>query len=150
VGFQVLMASNMKIIAFWDIAPCNLVEVDWLFRGAYCLHRPGNGGSTHLRNVYFNEITRCYIPEGCRLHLLVKVAYFSLNSHFPFAIAWLLWLFLLNLLPLPLFVCKNEKWLLFMYSTFLSSEYETQVSASGWFACGWWWSCYLVMCEGEW
>jgi hypothetical protein len=24
--------------AFWDIAPCSLVEVDRRFRGAYCLH----------------------------------------------------------------------------------------------------------------
>jgi hypothetical protein len=28
----------MKILAFWNIAPRNLVEVDLRFRGAYCLH----------------------------------------------------------------------------------------------------------------
>jgi hypothetical protein len=37
VRFQVLTAVNMKIRAFWDIAPCRLV-VDGRFRGAYCLH----------------------------------------------------------------------------------------------------------------
>jgi hypothetical protein len=28
--------------AFWDIAPCSLVEVDRRFRGAYCLHYQGD------------------------------------------------------------------------------------------------------------
>jgi hypothetical protein len=32
----------MKIIAFWDIAPCSLVEIDRRFRGVYCLHQ-GDG-----------------------------------------------------------------------------------------------------------
>jgi hypothetical protein len=39
--FQVLMAI-MKVIAFWDASPCSLIEVDWCFRGAYCLHHQGN------------------------------------------------------------------------------------------------------------
>jgi hypothetical protein len=34
--------------AFWDIAPCSLLGVDW--------------------SVYSNETTRRYIPEGCHLH----------------------------------------------------------------------------------
>jgi len=44
-----------------DIAPCNLVEVDRRFRGAYCLHQIDDeyylhhqvvsGGNVHLRNV---------------------------------------------------------------------------------------------------
>jgi hypothetical protein len=33
----------MKIRAFWDVAPCSLAEVDRRFRGAYCLHRQGDG-----------------------------------------------------------------------------------------------------------
>jgi hypothetical protein len=37
--------SELKIIAFWDVAPCSLVEVD----------------------RRFNEITRRYIPEGSNL-----------------------------------------------------------------------------------
>jgi hypothetical protein len=28
----------MKMTAFWDVAPCCLVDVDRRFRGAYCLH----------------------------------------------------------------------------------------------------------------
>jgi hypothetical protein len=41
VRFQVLTALSMKIIAFWDIAPCNL-GVDRRLRGAYCLHHQGD------------------------------------------------------------------------------------------------------------
>jgi hypothetical protein len=37
----------MKFRIFWDVAPCSHVEVDWRFRGAYCLHHQG---STHLWN----------------------------------------------------------------------------------------------------
>jgi hypothetical protein len=28
----------MKMTAFWDVAPCSLVEVDRFFRGEDCLH----------------------------------------------------------------------------------------------------------------
>jgi hypothetical protein len=30
----------IKMAVFCDIAPCNLVETDRRFRGAYCLHHP--------------------------------------------------------------------------------------------------------------
>jgi hypothetical protein len=36
VTFQVLMVAIMKVAAFWDTAPCSLIEVDRRFRGAYC------------------------------------------------------------------------------------------------------------------
>jgi hypothetical protein len=38
--------ENFK--AFWDVAPCSQVEVDRLYRGAYCFHHQGghDGGST--------------------------------------------------------------------------------------------------------
>jgi hypothetical protein len=32
---------------FWDVAPCNLVEVYWHFRGAYCLHCQGHDYTVH-------------------------------------------------------------------------------------------------------
>jgi hypothetical protein len=39
----------MKVIAFWDIAPCCLFEVDERFRGAcYLSHHPDDGGTAHL------------------------------------------------------------------------------------------------------
>jgi hypothetical protein len=44
--------GELKMTAFWDIAPCNVVEIDRHFRGAYCLHHhPDHGGSTYLWNV---------------------------------------------------------------------------------------------------
>jgi hypothetical protein len=32
----------IKMIVFWDVAPCSLVEIDPRFRGAYCLHHQGD------------------------------------------------------------------------------------------------------------
>jgi hypothetical protein len=43
--FQILTATSKKMTAFWDIAPCSLVDVDRRFRA---IHRPDNGGITHL------------------------------------------------------------------------------------------------------
>jgi hypothetical protein len=37
MGFQVLTAARLKMIALWDIAPCSLVQVDGRFRSAYCI-----------------------------------------------------------------------------------------------------------------
>jgi hypothetical protein len=39
VRFQVLTAAIMKMTAFWDIAPCSLIEGDRRFRGVYCHHQ---------------------------------------------------------------------------------------------------------------
>jgi hypothetical protein len=36
VGFQ--KTNSLKMIAFCDISPCSLVELERRFRGAYCLH----------------------------------------------------------------------------------------------------------------
>jgi hypothetical protein len=52
--FQVLTAASMKIRAFRDVGPCNLVGVDnvSVVRIAYIIraknYRPDDGGSTHL------------------------------------------------------------------------------------------------------
>jgi hypothetical protein len=32
----------VKLIAYWDIAPCSLVETDWRFRNAHCLQNQDN------------------------------------------------------------------------------------------------------------
>jgi hypothetical protein len=79
--FHVLTATNMKMTAFWYIAPCSLVEVNRRFRSAYCLHHQGDNYSIELfislmmevvrtsdTSANFNEITRQYITEGCQLH----------------------------------------------------------------------------------
>jgi hypothetical protein len=52
---------------FWGIELCCLVEVDWRFRGAYCLHYPGvlmmEAERTSETSVYFRDI-----PQGYHLH----------------------------------------------------------------------------------
>jgi hypothetical protein len=69
VRFQILMAANMKMTAFWDIVPCSLVEVDRRFRGAYCLHHqgdegPDDGGSTHQKAVIFEAVVAPMVVSG--------------------------------------------------------------------------------------
>jgi cephalosporin hydroxylase len=50
VRFQVLKA--VKITAFWNIAPCTVVEVGRRFGGSYCLyHQSDGGGGKHLCNA---------------------------------------------------------------------------------------------------
>jgi hypothetical protein len=42
----------MKVIVFWDVAPCSLVQFGEHFRDAYCLHQHGDrsddGDSNYL------------------------------------------------------------------------------------------------------
>jgi hypothetical protein len=50
------LITLLKMIVFWDIAPCRLTEVDQRFRRAYFLHQGGggdddDGGTTHPRNA---------------------------------------------------------------------------------------------------
>jgi hypothetical protein len=40
--FHILAAGSMKMTAFWDIVPCNLVEADRCFGGTYCFHHQGD------------------------------------------------------------------------------------------------------------
>jgi hypothetical protein len=47
VTFQVLRAASMKMTAFWDVAPCTLVEVDLMMEAV----------STCETSVYFYETT---------------------------------------------------------------------------------------------
>jgi hypothetical protein len=53
--FQVLTAASIKMTALWNVAPCSLVEVDWCFRGAYCLIALMEVVRTSETSVYFNE-----------------------------------------------------------------------------------------------
>jgi hypothetical protein len=39
VRFEVLTAASMKMIVFWVVAPCSLVEIDRRFRGAVVIIR---------------------------------------------------------------------------------------------------------------
>jgi hypothetical protein len=41
----------MKMVVFWGVAPCSLVEVYRRFRGACCLHH--QGGATTQKTAIF-------------------------------------------------------------------------------------------------
>jgi hypothetical protein len=45
VIFLILTAAFMKVTVFWDVVPCDLVEVYRRLRGAYC---PDDGGNERL------------------------------------------------------------------------------------------------------
>jgi hypothetical protein len=42
VKIEVLMVASMKMAIFLAVAACSLVDIDWRFRGAYCLHQQGD------------------------------------------------------------------------------------------------------------
>jgi hypothetical protein len=68
--FQVLTLASMKMAVFWDVATCNLVEIDRRFRDAYCLHYQGAGiaVSTSETCMYFYQTTGRNIPEDSYIH----------------------------------------------------------------------------------
>jgi hypothetical protein len=81
--FQVLTAASMKMIAFWDITSCSLIEVYRRFRGAYCLPLIAPMMAvvrTSETSVSFCESKRRNIPEGC--HLLLYSILFSKKSFY--------------------------------------------------------------------
>jgi hypothetical protein len=41
IQFEVLTAVTMKSTTFWDVTLCSTVQVNWCFRGTYCLHLQG-------------------------------------------------------------------------------------------------------------
>jgi hypothetical protein len=62
--FQVLTAASMKITAFWDVASCSIVEVPDV-SGVYTVSINAMMMAARASEtlVYFNKITRRYIPE---------------------------------------------------------------------------------------
>jgi hypothetical protein len=61
----------MKMIVFWDVVPCSLVEVNRRYTGTYCLHHEGDHddeGSISETSVNFYQTTRPNIPEDSHLH----------------------------------------------------------------------------------
>jgi hypothetical protein len=53
---------------FWDIAPCSLVETDWHFRGAYCLHHQAWSAVSTEISVNLYQTKWHNIPEDSHLH----------------------------------------------------------------------------------
>jgi hypothetical protein len=67
VRFQVLTAASKKMAVFWVVVPCSLVEVYRRFRGACCLHRQGDEGSTSQKTAIFS--CRCAVRQRCNAYL---------------------------------------------------------------------------------
>jgi hypothetical protein len=59
VRFQVLMVEVIKMTAFWDVTPGNLVEVDLMMEATWISET----------SLCFNKTTRRYIPEGYHLNI---------------------------------------------------------------------------------
>jgi hypothetical protein len=59
-----------EMAVFWDVATCNLVEIDRRFRDVYCLHYQGAGiaVSTSETCMYFYQTTSRNIPEDSYIH----------------------------------------------------------------------------------
>jgi hypothetical protein len=52
IRFEVAMAANIKMAAFWVIAPCSLVKAYQHFRDSCCLHHQSDGGPEDGRSKY--------------------------------------------------------------------------------------------------
>jgi hypothetical protein len=63
----------MKVTAFWVMVPCSLVEVDWCFRGVYCLHHQDDKSEL---SDYFNETTWHHIPKAV-IFIYIVVSFVS-------------------------------------------------------------------------
>jgi hypothetical protein len=63
--------GQTKMTAFWDAAPYSLLEVVRRFKDTasvtiifLMMEAVGTSGTS----VYFNDTTRCYIPESCHFN----------------------------------------------------------------------------------
>jgi hypothetical protein len=50
---------------FWDVAPCSLVDIDWCFRGAYCLHHQGD---ENLTQSEYSHHKGCFKKDGSNVY----------------------------------------------------------------------------------
>jgi hypothetical protein len=68
--------ESLKMIAFWNTAPCSLVEADRRFRWAERSASISTARMEEVRSaetsVYFNKTALYYIPEGYNFHTLLR------------------------------------------------------------------------------
>lgn len=70
------MAGSKKMVVFWVVVPCNLVEVDRHFRGVCLVHHQGNNnGGNQLRNA---------LPEFLEYYTQLAVSNFVFSNQKPF------------------------------------------------------------------
>jgi hypothetical protein len=65
--------------AFWDTAPCSLVETDRRFRSAYCLLHQGDSTPHLWKAISLYQTARRSIPDDNHLHTRLRQ---NLKSHF--------------------------------------------------------------------
>jgi hypothetical protein len=74
VRFQVFTAASMKMAAFWDVAPCSLVEVYRRFRRAcYPIIALLEAASTSETSLNFYQTKWRYIPKDSQVQFEVFV-----------------------------------------------------------------------------
>jgi hypothetical protein len=80
---QVLTAARMKMSVFWDVAPCNLIDIDRRFRGTYCLHHyhTDDRGGKLLRNMkhQFSDVSRVEFRVLTNVSANIAVAIIKVN-----------------------------------------------------------------------
>jgi hypothetical protein len=61
--------QRMKMAVIWYVAPCSLVDINWHFRRAYCLHHQGDRGSKLLWNIsQYLPYSQRNISEDTHVH----------------------------------------------------------------------------------
>jgi hypothetical protein len=69
IGGKKLRCEYVKMAVFWNVAPCNLVEVYRSFRGACCLNLQDDTDSKYLgsqmdRHLYGNSSATSYFSNN--------------------------------------------------------------------------------------
>jgi hypothetical protein len=78
--FHVLMVANVKITAFWHMAPCSLINCTTLMMEAVC---------TSEMSVYFYDTTWHHVPKGCHLNVaFVHLHVLSVATEFSEICYW--------------------------------------------------------------
>jgi hypothetical protein len=117
--FYFLMAVSLKMVAFWNIAPCSLVEVDWRFRSAYCCYHQGDELLLSNSSVKFYETACCNntYEYDCLL-LFADLLHFNLELFIPRTLTtrWV-WMFFHVLLYLR----NSNSWIYVLFQSFLLS-----------------------------
>jgi hypothetical protein len=61
--------SNLKIVAFWNFVPQNMVDIDQQFKGAYCLHQECSDCDTPKEQFDLVENMMLGIPQKLYLRI---------------------------------------------------------------------------------
>jgi hypothetical protein len=57
---------SLEMIVLWDVAPCNLVEIDRHFRDAYCLHHQGDPHTRRRENLNLTQVRPVFLTRRHR------------------------------------------------------------------------------------